>query len=318
MNNTNQAHVIVCLLPFQYSQWVPTGHQIIDDRIGQYYIDKEEQLDEIVAGRHLIGVKIGNPKRYSRQQIFELHRELNNIYKNIDKSNSQLHLQVAEKYFDDKSVESLRWIEQGINKEDTLKYLMDGYIEHLNAHERSQLIPSIPVEDFEAFEWQKSENSIHQIRIVIYDEIETIFPFILAAGHHSRILFIKMNPHEKEQSILSRAGVEIHYDEMLSGAIFDLIHYGLQYRIPPLLIVKGKVINRLTTYGERLNMDGRPYLLQTPHFDLFAAVHRPGQLNLTADLYQQIMDYYRQPFTVMEYHVEIPLYYEVEMLKEWL
>lgn len=315
MQYHQQAHVTdVCLLPFQKSQWVPTGNTLIDQRIEQYYINKEDELDETIEGRRIIGIKIGNPKRYDTAQLFELHQRLEKL--NVD--NAYVHLEVAEKYFDESAVAALRCTLKQINYQDINQLLKRGHIDRLDNHERSQLIPSLHAEDIEAFEWQKEHTEVHQFRVVLYDDLTEIVPFLLAAPPTSRLLFIRYQPHDSRRTVLSRAGDEITYQMSIQAILFDVIHYGLQYQLTPLIVMRGDQPHRLTTYGEAIKIEGRPYLLQTPHIDLFAAVRRPFAIDLTDDAYQIYMDYYRRPFTIMLYQPALPLYYEVKMLKEWL
>lgn len=313
---THVDDVYVCFLPFQHSQWVKTKHDTVNRHVDAYYRDQLTALDTVVDGLHIIGIEIGNPKRYKTEQLLILHSELTDVLTTYHEQRLTVDVTVLTKYLDDEALLALAWtIESSAPRSisgyepelpdlfyrlaETLELPTSSVTERLtellsslsgkvtlfNAQERCQLLPACPDEEVTAVEWQSAAH-VSEVLLLPLDltrRLPDLLPLLLAlTDWPGAVLFVCYHERQEALSRIARSGITVEAEQLKSAVIFDMLHYGFQYNAAPIvLMIEDSTAERITTYGRPLNIKdkGHRYRIQTPDFELFpSAQKRAGQL----------------------------------------
>ncbi|WJP98377.1 hypothetical protein [Macrococcus bovicus] len=304
--------VYMCFLPFQSNQWQQTGIHWIDEEIEHFYHQHDIELDVRYENRRLIGIPAGNPKRYTMEDELMLHDRIRALH--IDTA-LIVDLATLNHYMD---VSGLYWtIKDKWPHAEVLGYHEELPAPHvepnaLSEHDMYQLLP-LTYHDYKVkvTEWHTGTRA-KQVVIVLHPDL--IQPALLAATRETVVLTVAYDNQMSEARRLARDGRLVALQSVRLAIMNDLIHYGLQYKVQPLVLDYLPSDNRqITLYGvKRSSETALKYRMQNPHYTLFPSKYR--QLSVLS--YDYFADQFGETFTIAEMTHILPLKYQVELIHE--
>ncbi|TDM12536.1 hypothetical protein [Macrococcus lamae] len=353
--HTHIDEVYVCFLPFHYGQWVPTENETVNKHVEIYYLEKHDALDIVDEELRIVGINLDNPKRFSMEQQLLLHDTVVEVLTDLMNASITVNFNVLTKYFDEPMLKALAWtvkftapatitayqaavseelIESMKNltsvtfKDDLIKIIngLKGTMTEFTQHELYQLLPACSDKQAAAIEWRTGDivRNVLLIPIDLNTELPDLIPLILAVQQTDDVSVLFVIYHQEENQIdrIARSGIAVSADENTSAVLFDMLHYGFQYNVQPVVLMISSVNKqRMTTYGESLSLQrtAYKYRIQTPEYQLFPSdVIREKQIamglvSLSSDSYDSYAHYYHKPFSLLKIQVKLPIYFMIQI-----
>ncbi len=358
-SQTHVDNVYVCFLPFQYNQWVDTDDERVNQHVAEFYHNKQQELDTVDNGLRIMGIALGNPKRYSMEQILTLHETAAAVLESVDDVKVTVDFTVLVKYFDGSTLDALAWTIEAEAPHSIVGYdaqisdvfyriramkepsnqsahirlralldELDGTVTDFSRHELDQLVPAYPAEDLSAIEWRTGEAVKQVLLIPLHNDVvvSLLMPLLIAIHETAdvSVLFVLYDPQAGPINRIGRAGISVAANDRTQPVLFDMLHYGFQYRVDPIiLLIRDSQEQRISTYGKplQLHQQASRIHVQTPEFELFPSERIHSKLisaqlvQLNAGQYESFADYYSKPFSIVEVQASRPLYYMAALYK---
>lgn len=325
-HNAHIAEVYMCFLPFQSNQWIPTQDEKLNQFIRQWYEGAQKITDA-----SYITIELGNPKRYTMEQILLLNQRIQEALDQHEASVT-IDLQVPEKYFDKKALQLIYWTvkmhrpdHQIIGFDDDIpdqQYLLKQFT-RLSAEALEQLLPlSIRQQPhIEVMEYHTHDEVDY---VILLQQIELAGPVLSAIAEAAvkAAVLIAEHYHHCDGTAISRSGILAEYsgDQAL---LFDFLHYAFQYKGLPIIINTTKD-SYISVTGKPLDLSAASHFrTAAPQMELFSSkinhdkISEIRRINLKRETCQQMMDYYRHPFSVLSMPA-LPFFAVTEIFKQLL